>query len=153
LARIAFLTDRSPAEALLSAAVLGPLGHDVKVEPLGSDRTADVTELAPSIVFVDCWLEPDRGLRALQDLHERATAAPLVAVLTVGVIGLLPWHDVADEVILADAPPEELRLRLELLRTRTGELGDAVLRLGPLAVNVETYQVTVAGRSLASQGW
>jgi DNA-binding response OmpR family regulator len=35
-----------------------------------------------------------------------------------------------------------------MLSRRTGALGEATMRLGPLAINTDTYQVTVAGRVL-----
>src|SRR5262249_47306262 len=42
----------------------------------------------------------------------------------------------------------ELRLRLTLAGLRAGAAGETVLRLGPLAIDTESYQVSVAGRVL-----
>jgi len=39
-------------------------------------------------------------------------------------------------------------MRLAMLLRRTGGGGDATLRLGPLAMNTETYQVSVSGALL-----
>jgi DNA-binding response OmpR family regulator len=145
VARIAFLTDRSPAEVLPAAL---SLGYDVKVEPFGPLPVAYVQDLAPSFVFADCVLEPERAHRVLFAASEIRRVAPIIGVLAPADVERIAWHEVLDEVVSQSTSPAELRLRLAILTARSGERGDAVLRLGPLSMNVETYQVVVAGRVL-----
>ena len=58
-----------------------------------------------------------------------------------------PWHETADEPC-PGAPAAELRVRLAMLRRRAGAGDGTVIRLGALAVDTETYHVTVSGRPL-----
>ena len=58
----------------------------------------------------------------------------------------VPWHEVADELVFSGASPAELRVRLGMLGRRAGLVGEATLRLGPLSIDTDTYQVAVAGR-------
>ncbi len=59
-----------------------------------------------------------------------------------------PWHEVADELVYPGAPAPELRLRLAMVRRRAGAGDGSVIRLGALALDVDTYRVTAAGRPL-----
>jgi len=59
-----------------------------------------------------------------------------------------PGTSVADELVFSWTSAAELKLRLAMLARRTGGAGEAMLKLGPLAINTETYQVTVSGRVL-----
>jgi hypothetical protein len=145
VARIAFVTDRSAAEVLPA---VESLEHDVKVEPFGPSLVASVLELAPAFVFADCALEPARTHRILFAGSEIRRTAPVVGVVATGDLERFAWHEVLDDVVFHGATPGELRLRLSILTARSGERGEAVLRLGPLAMNVETYQVAVSGRVL-----
>ena len=143
--RIVFLTDRSPALALPA---VQSLGFDVKVEPLSADALPRLTDLAPSMLFVDAVPDPGRAFGILSRLEPGWVDAPTVVVVDEAGLEAFAWPQVADELLLAESSPAELRVRMASLVRRTGEAGDAVLRLGPLAMNVETYQVAVGGRVL-----
>jgi DNA-binding response OmpR family regulator len=143
--RVAFLTDRSLAEALPA---LQSVGLDVKVEPLAVDSLAHLADLSPSAIFVDAEENPDHAYRLLTSLAAARVAVPVVVLMGRSDIERLPWAEVADDVVHAGASVSELRLRLGMLNRRLGGAGDAVSRLGPLSMNTETYQVVVAGRVL-----
>lgn len=147
MARIAFLTDRTPAEAL---PVVSTLGLDVKAQPLTSDSVAHLRELSPAAILIDAGQDPHRAHHVLTLLAEAGTVSPSPILVVVAEQNLerLPWHDRADDVVLPDASAAEVRVRLAILLRRTGGGGEAMLRLGPLALNVETYQVRVSGRHL-----
>lgn len=145
MARIAFLTDRTAAEAL--PAVLA-LGEDIKVERLGPDGAARLPDLGPSTVLVDAVVDPDRAFRVLAESPRVRRLAAVIAVLGPAGFDRIPWERVADDVIGSDASPAELRLRLTFAGLRAGDVGETVLRLGPLTIDTETYQVSVAGRVL-----
>jgi hypothetical protein len=144
LIRVAFLTDRSPAEALPA---LSSMGLDVKSERVTPDGLAHLLTLAPSATFVDCD-DADSAHAFLSASPGSAGAAPIVAVLRPEDVDRLPWQRVADEVVLTSASAAEIALRLAMLAERSGGLGEAVLRLGPLGIDTETYRVTLGGRRL-----
>ncbi len=145
MGRILLLTDRSPAEVLPA---LPALDLDVKAEPLDPESLTLLTDLAPAAVFVDAEENPEQGHRVLSLLATVRTDPPVIAVLGRGDLDRAPWSEVADDMLYSGSPPAEIRLRLAMAARRTGWAGDATLRLGPLSINVETYQVTVGGRVL-----
>jgi DNA-binding response OmpR family regulator len=143
--RIVFLTDRSPAEALPAVQTLG---HDVKTESLAPDSLAHLPDISPSVIVCDGEENPEQAYRILSLLAATRTQVPVVALLTRSDLDRFPWHEVADEVVYSGTPTVELKLRLAILARRTGGAGEAVIRLGPLSMNTETYQVFVSGRVL-----
>jgi DNA-binding response OmpR family regulator len=143
--RIAFLTDRSPGEVL--PAVQG-LELDVKAEPLAPESLAHLPELAPAIVVADAEENPEQAYRLLASLAATREHAPVVVVLSRGDVDRFPWAEVADEMLYSGTPAAELEVRLQMLRRRSGGAGESTVRLGPLSLNTETYQVMVSGRVL-----
>ncbi len=143
--RLLFLTDRPPDEVLPAALVLGA---DVKSESLDPDGLARIADLGPDLVVADAVPDPERAFGLLRSLRTAGTDASVLCVLQAGSLDALPWHEVADDFVGPDAGEAELRLRLALLSARRGETGEAVLRLGPVAINPETYRVTADGRPL-----
>lgn len=145
MGRIAFLTDRSPAEVLPA---VQSLGLDVKTEPLAFDSLAHLGELAPSAIFVDAEENPEQAFSVVTTLAGARLRAPIVVVVARRDLGGFPWANVADDVVYSSAPSEELEVRLGILSRRTGGAGESTLRLGPLSIDIETYQVAVGGRLL-----
>lgn len=145
MTRILLLTDRAAVEPLPA---LGALGHDVKTEPLSAEVVPHLGALAPSVIVVDAEENPEHAAAVLRALASARGGVPVVAVLARTALDRAGWAELADDFVFSGAPEAELRLRLAMLLRRTGGGGEAVLRLGPLAVNVDTYQVTLAGRSL-----
>jgi DNA-binding response OmpR family regulator len=143
LTRIVVLTDRSPADALPA---LQFLGHDVKSETLETGSIAGLTDLAPGLVLVDAAQDPDRAFGVLS--ASGWPPVPVVVILAPADVGRLPWHRVAHDFVLSSASSDEAALRLTLVAERAGADDEQVLRLGPLAIDTETYQVTLSGRPL-----
>ncbi len=143
MGRVVFLTDRPSAEALPS---LQALGLDVKVEPLAPDSLVHLPDLSPSAIIVDAEENAEQGYRLLATLAQATRDVPMIALTARTDLERFPWQDVADELLFSGVPAAELRIRLGMLARRTGGLGEATLRLGPLSINTETYQVLVAGR-------
>ncbi len=139
------LTDR-PTDEVLPA--LSALGADIKTETPTTDALTRLPDLSPDLVVVDGVTDPARAFELLRVLVAASGPVPLLAVLGRGDLGRFPWEDVADEVVFAEVSEAELRLRIAMLRRRRGETGEGVVRLGSLAINVETYQVSVGGRPL-----
>jgi DNA-binding response OmpR family regulator len=143
--RLVILSDRSP-HAVLPA--LEAVAVDLKAEPLSAGSLAHLPDLAPHAVLVDACENPPHAFAVLGALAAAATGVPIVVVVEREHLERHPWAEVADEVLTPGAPPAEVRLRLALLARRFGEPAGAAIRLGPLALDVDTYRVTVDGRPL-----
>jgi DNA-binding response OmpR family regulator len=145
LPRIVFLTDRSPGDVLPAALTLGA---DVKAEPLSPDTLGRLPDLAPDVIIADAV--PDAGAthELLGIVSSAGSPVGVIAVVAREDLGRFPWAEVCDDFLFSQASEGELRARLELLRRRRGEGGEAVVRLGPVAINRDTYQVTAGGRTL-----
>ena len=143
--RLLFLTDRSPDQVLPAA--LG-LGADVKTDAPSADALARLPDVAPDLVIADGGHEPERLVEVLTALRGAGSPVGVLVVVSRADLGRFPWAEIADDVIFPEASEAEVRLRAALIRNRRGDTGEAVVRLGPVAINVETYQVTVGGRPL-----
>jgi len=108
----------------------------------------DLPNLGASVVFVDAEPDPEAALRVLRAMETLRPTSPVIAVVASSDLARLPWHEVADDVVGPGTGEPELRLRLALAQRRAGAAGDAVVRLGPLSVDTETYRVSVGGRLL-----
>jgi DNA-binding response OmpR family regulator len=145
LERIVFLSARPPQEVLPAALALGA---DVKTDTASPDALSRLPDLAPDLVIVDAADEPVLVHQLLSVLASAGSPVGILVVLSPHELDRAAWHEVADDFVYPDASVEELRLRLALLRARRGETGHAVIRQGPVALNVETYQVTAGGRPM-----
>ncbi len=143
MAVLVFLTDRTADEALPA---LADLRLDVKHEPLSVIAIGHVAAISPEAVLVDAVENPGQAWAVLKELA--AVKAPSVVVVERDRLERFPWHEVADELVYPGAPEAELRVRLALLRRRAGAGGGVVVRLGPLAIDTDTYRVTAAGLPL-----
>ena len=143
--RIAFLTDRSPQLALPA---LQSLGLDVKTEPLTVDSLGHLPEIGPSMVFADAEENPEQAFLLLSALAAIGAAIPVVVVLARADLERFSWQEVADDLVHSGTSGPELHIRMGMLTRRTGGAGEATVRLGPLSINTESYQVFVSGRVL-----
>lgn len=145
MGRIAFLTDRSPSEALPA---LHSLGLDVKTEPLNADSLGHLAEIGPSILFADAEENPEQAFLLLTAFAAVGAQLPVIVVLSRPDLERFQWADVADDIVHSGTPGPELRIRMAMVNRRAGGAGEATIRLGPLSMNVESYQVFVSGRVL-----
>jgi DNA-binding response OmpR family regulator len=145
VAAIVVLSDRPPADVLPA---LDPVGLDVKTEPLAVASLPDVLGLSPELVLVDAAENPGQGHAVLRTLRESGGRTTTVAVVERRDLERFPWDQVADEVLYPSAPEAEIRVRLSMLRRRAGTGDGRTVRVGPLTLDLDTYQVTVAGRGL-----
>jgi DNA-binding response OmpR family regulator len=145
MATIVLLTDRGAGAALpaLSAA-----GVDAKEEPLSVASLDLAARLAPEAVLVDAAENAGQGFLVLRALRDRDPRIPAVAVVDRGDVDRLDWDDVAEELLYPGAPAAEIRVRLALLRRRHARGYGSILRIGALAIDVESYRVTLEGRPL-----
>jgi DNA-binding response OmpR family regulator len=145
VAPLVLLTDHSAPEVLPA---LPSVGYDLKVEPLSADAPRHLLDLSALALLIDAVFDPQRALRVARAARTWRPPVTIVVVVRPEDLERFPWAEVADDVVLTDASAAEIRLRLELVARRTGDGGDATIRLGPLALNVDSYQVAVAGRVL-----
>jgi DNA-binding response OmpR family regulator len=124
------------------------LEADLKVESPTAEVIAALPDLAPDLVIVDAVAEPERAQELFQILMAAGSPVGAVAVLGRGQIGAEPWEELVDEFVFPEISGAELGLRLAMLWLRRGDTGGSVVRLGPVAINVETYQVSTGSRAL-----
>jgi DNA-binding response OmpR family regulator len=141
----ALLSDRAPERALPA---LAELRIDLKHEPLSVVSLDHVARIDASAVLVDAVENPGQAWSVLADLATRGTRVPAIVIVDRDHLERYQWHEVADELVYPGAPEAELRVRLAMLRRRAGVGDGSVVRLGPLAIDTETYRVTAAGRPL-----
>jgi DNA-binding response OmpR family regulator len=139
------LTDRSPDEVLPA---LQTLDLDFKIEPLDAGSVANLADLSPSAVLIDAEENPEQAFVVMASLAKATLTVPVVVVLGRADLERATWADVADDMLFGAASAAEIRLRLAMVNRRSGGTGEAVLRLGPVAISTDTYQVVVAGRVL-----
>jgi DNA-binding response OmpR family regulator len=145
MGRFVLLTDRTPQELLPA---MRWTADDVKVESLSSERLRHLSALAPSAVIVDGEEAPEVAHSILAAHAAWPPGTPIAVVVSRADIGRFPWEEVADELLFSSMSEPELLTRLRMLVRRTGGGGDAVLRVGPVALNTDSYQVLVEGRVL-----
>jgi DNA-binding response OmpR family regulator len=142
---LVLLTDRSPAEALPA---LPAWELDLKVEPLAGPALRHALGLRPEAVLVDGAENPGQAHALLRAARELDPRTPLVAIVERRDLDRLPWSEAADELLSPGAPEAEIRVRLAMLRRRSGAGRDATIRLGPLVLDTDRYVVTAGGRRL-----
>jgi DNA-binding response OmpR family regulator len=145
MAPLLLLTDRSP-EAALPALV--ELRLDVKVEPLATGSLAHARALAPEAILVDAAENVGQAWSVLQGLREQDPRFPALLIVERDQLDRFPWHEVADELVYPGAPAPELAVRLAMLRRRAGAGDGTVIRLGPLAIDTDSFRVTASGQPL-----
>jgi DNA-binding response OmpR family regulator len=142
---LVLLSDRAP-EAALPA--LLDLRLDLKVEPLAVTAVQHVRELEPGFVIVDAGEHPAQAWSVLLVLQQAEPGIPVLAIVDREAIERYPWHEVVDEFVYPGAPPAEVGLRVAMMRRRAGVTDGSSIRLGPLAIDADSYRVTAAGRPL-----
>jgi DNA-binding response OmpR family regulator len=145
MAVLALLSDRSPGVALPA---LEELQLDLKVEPLALTSLGHVSGLDPLVVLVDAGENAAQAWSVLSELRARSPRVPVIVIVERDRLERYPWHEVADDLVYPGAPEAELRVRLAMLRRRAGTGDGAIVRLGPLAIDTDTYRVTAGGRAL-----
>ncbi|HEX5950391.1 MAG TPA: response regulator transcription factor [Actinomycetota bacterium] len=139
------LSDRRAEEALPA---LGALLLDLKTEELSVAALPEVLGLRPQVLLVDAADNPGQGHAVLRAVRDLDAAVPTVVVVERRDLERFPWETLADDLLYPGAPEPEIRIRLAMLRRRTHDPSDTVVRLGPLTMDVDSYAVTVAGRTL-----
>jgi DNA-binding response OmpR family regulator len=120
----------------------------MKTEQPSVDALARLPDIGPDLVVVDGAQDPGRAHELLAALSSAGSPVGVVVVLARADLGRLLWAEVADDFVFPEASEAELRLRFDMIRARRGDAGQDSVRLGPVAINMETYQVTAGPRTL-----
>lgn len=142
---VVLLTDRSPSTALPA---VGEIDLDLKLEPLALGSIAHVIRLGPDAAIVDAGENPGQGFTICSQLQAADARLPVLVIVERDQLARYPWHEVAEDFLYPGAPDQEIRARLAMLRRRHGTGDGSVIRLGPLAIDSDSYRVTAAGRAL-----
>ena len=145
MAVIVLLSDRTPPQALPALDGLRP---DLKHEPLALSSLDHAIELRPQVVLVDGGENPGQAWSVLEGLRGRDTALPAIVIVERPDLERYPWHELADEFVYPGAPEGELQVRLAMLRRRVGGDEAAIVTLGGLRIDTDTYKVEAGGRAL-----
>jgi DNA-binding response OmpR family regulator len=141
---LVLLADREPLRVLPA---FGDLDADLKHQPLSIASLELLRALEPSAVLVDAVEHPGQAWPVLERAAGALTA-PLVVVVDRDQLERFPWHRLADEIVYPGAPPAEVRIRLAMLIRRMGAGSGAMIRLGPIAIDTDTYRATADGVQL-----
>jgi DNA-binding response OmpR family regulator len=139
------LSDRRADEVLPA---LGALLLDLKTEELSVAAVPEVLALRPEVLLVDAADNPGQGHAVLRALRDGDAAVPTLVVVERRDLDRFPWEALTDDLLYPGAPEPEIRIRLAMLRRRAGGSHEGVVRLGPLVLDVDSYVVTVGGRTL-----
>jgi DNA-binding response OmpR family regulator len=142
---VVLLADRTPAEVLPA---LGDLALDLKTEHLSAASLPEALALGAEVILVDAAENPGQGHAVLRALREAASRAPVAVVVERRDLERFRWDEVADELLTPGAPAAEIRLRLAMLRRRSGAPEGSTIRLGELVLDTDAYRVTAQGRAL-----
>jgi DNA-binding response OmpR family regulator len=145
VARIVLLSDRLPGEVLPA---VGGVVLDLKTDHLSVESVGHVLELAPEALLVDAAENPAQAHAILRALEIVRAGVPVIVVIQRADLDRFDWAELADEILYPGAPEAEIRLRLELLRRRSGTGEGSTVRLGPIALDVDSYRVSAQGRPL-----
>jgi DNA-binding response OmpR family regulator len=142
---LVLLSDRTP-EAALPA--LSELRFDLKVQPLAEPELEHVRELEPAAVLVDAGENSGQAWSVLTAIRAMVPRIATLVIVERDQLERFPWHEVADEFVYPGAPPAEIGLRVTMLRRRAGASDGSTIRLGPLAIDTDSYRVTASGRPI-----
>ena len=97
---------------------------------------------------MDAGEHPGQAWSVLGALRAQEPKLPTVVIVERDQVERFAWQEVADEFAAPGAPPDKIGLRMAMLRRRAGSGEGATIRLGPLAIDTDTYRVTASGRTL-----
>lgn len=100
--------------------------------------------LKPDLVLLDVMMPKLDGWQVLADLRRRGnTPVIMLTALDQDVDKLQALRTGADDYIVKPFNPVEVAARTRAVLRRSGETGNAVLRVGPVEVDLESHLVTV----------
>lgn len=147
--RLLLIEDNRELTALLVEALEGA-GYAVDVFAHAEAARLALEACDYAAVILDLGLPDEDGLSVLADMRARGRSTPVLILTARGSVGdrVAGLRAGADDYLLKPFAFEELRARLEALLRRPGAMLTQVLRLGRLAFDVASRQVTAGGEGL-----
>lgn len=131
---------------------LGPLvagleqgGHRVAVAPLTEPLGRGPN---PDLVFVDAAKDLTRGRDVCRTIRASSPRLPLIAILVPETLDAIGPDWGVDAFVIDGASTEELLARVRIAIGSTLVESAAVIRVGELSIDPETFQVRLRGRPL-----
>ncbi len=147
--RILVVEDETELRALLGRA-LKRQGHAVDLAADGTDGLHFATEYPIDLAIVDLGLPGESGMEIVRKVRERELKYP-VLILT----ARSDWQDKvealesgADDYVTKPFRIEELMARVNALLRRSAGHAAPEVRIGPLAVNLSSQQVSLHGEAM-----
>ena len=141
------LTDRKTSLEDLFEVILS-IGHTYQAGPTPEELTDSNHNMVPDAVLLD--LEHANHSRArLLVTYCQKLAVPVLAVGSIAALSKYDHSLDADDFLVRPVRPDELALRLtRMLYKVKGNSHRQLVRVGDLVIDLEKYEVTVAGRKV-----
>lgn len=145
------IVDDEPSIVELVRFTLEREGYTTTSAGDGQAALAQVAAIHPDLVLLDLMLPKIPGLEVCKTLRQRYPSLPIIILTAKGeetdkVLGLELG---ADDYITKPFSPRELVARVRAILRRTtasADEGNAPLRVGPVVLDPQRYEVTVSGR-------
>lgn len=148
--RILLVEDDEPLSAALSNSLRGA-NYVVDCVYRGKDAQAMLTAEQTDIVILDLGLPDMDGLDVLRQIRQTIKDMPVIILtardkVTDKILGLDAG---ADDYLPKPFDMDELFARLRVLERRLGTASSAMVKIGEVALNTQTLELTVAGEAVS----
>jgi two-component system phosphate regulon response regulator PhoB len=148
------VVEDEPDIAALLEYVLGQEGYRVVAVDTGQRAIEEAQKRKPDLIILDLMLPDFNGFEALKIIKARdETSQARVIILTAKkeeVDRVLGFELGADDFVTKPFSPRELvlRVRAVMKRTHDGDDASGMLRAGPVEIDLDNHEVSVAGKSV-----
>ena len=148
--RILLVEDDEPLSAALSSSLRGA-NYVVDCVYRGKEALAMLTAEQTDIVILDLGLPDMDGLEVLRQIRQKVKDMPVIILtardkVTDKILGLDAG---ADDYLPKPFDMDELFARLRVLERRLGTASTAMVKIGKVALNTQTLELTVAGEAVS----
>ena len=148
--RILLVEDDEPLSAALSNSLRGA-NYVVDCVYRGKEALAMLTAEQTDIVILDLGLPDMDGLEVLRQIRQKVKDMPVIILtardkVTDKILGLDAG---ADDYLPKPFDMDELFARLRVLERRLGTASTAMVKIGKVALNTQTLELTVAGEAVS----
>ena len=148
--RILLVEDDEPLSAALSSSLRGA-NYVVDCVYRGKEALAMLTAEQTDIVILDLGLPDMDGLEVLRQIRQKVKDMPVIILtardkVTDKILGLDAG---ADDYLPKPFDMDELFARLRVLERRLGTASTAIVKIGEVALNTQTLELSVAGEAVS----
>ena len=148
--RILLVEDDEPLSTALSSSLRGA-NYVVDCVYRGKEALAMLAADQTDIVILDLGLPDMDGLEVLRQIRQKVKDMPVIILtardkVTDKILGLDAG---ADDYLPKPFDMDELFARLRVLERRLGTASTAMVKIGEVALNTQTLELTVAGEAVS----